>query len=256
MIRIATNLTPNGGKIDKYEKKRRLRMQDINARIGLAIHTYRKARGMTLDALAEKIYKSKSTVGKYEQGLISCDVAVLLDIAGALDVPPQLFLAEIAAPAEAEKQPVYEGAHRYFYSYDGFSRRILRGLLVIASPDDAHSPVSLFYDIPSFDEPEKCRVLYVGEQECYPTVSKYLLRKRGGIESPQLVFQRPLDYEGKQSGMFFGISSRTQAAVSLKCILSDTPLSETPELVKLLHISAEDYRNTKKLNQFTLEPIF
>ena len=231
-------------------------MRQENLRLGQIIHTYRKAQGMTLEDLAARICKSKSTMGKYEQGLISVELSVLLDLAEALGVRPQQLLADIEPPKTSPSKEVNDGFHRYFYSYEGFSHRIMRGLMVIANPKDNHSPVSLFFDIPSFDEPEKCRALYTGEQECHETLTKYILKKSGGIESPQLCFKKPLDYMGKESGLFFGISSRTQQPVCLKCIISDFRIPEDTELIEQLKISSEDLRITKKVNQFMTEPVF
>lgn len=231
-------------------------MRQENILLGRAIHLYRKAQGMTLEELAAKIYKSKSTMGKYEQGTISIELSVLVDLAKALGVRPQQLLVDIDVNDSSDDSVVRAGFYRYFYSYNGFNHRVMRGLMVIAEPENRNSPVSLFFDIPSFDSPESCRALYVGRQERYETLTKYLLQKQGGIESPQLCFNRPLDYMGKESGIFFGISSRTQTPVSLKCIISDTPLAEDEELIQQLHITAEDLRITKKVNQFMTEPMF
>lgn len=231
-------------------------MEQVNVELGKRIQTYRKAQGMTLEELAARICKSKSTVGKYEQGAISVDITVLLDLAQALGVRPQQLLAELEKPEPEAAASFSGGSSRYFYTYDGFFHRILRALMVIADPEQADSPVSLFYDIPAFDRPEHCRVLYVGNQERHETITKYLLKKRGGIESPQLCFTRPLDYQGRESGIFFGISSRTQLPVSLKCILSDEPLEEDQTLINQLLITPEDFRITRKVNQFMIEPGF
>ena len=231
-------------------------MRKENLRLGQIIHTYRKAQGMTLEDLAKRICKSKSTMGKYEQGLISVELSVLLDLAEALGIRPQQLLAGIENQNSTKSEISKEGFYRYLYSYEGFSHRVMRGLMVISDPDDNHSPVSLFFDIPSFDEPEKCRALYTGEQECHETLTKYILKKRGGIESPQLCFSRPLDYMGMESGMFFGISSRTQQPVALKCIISDSKITENEQLTEQLKISSEDLRITKKINQFVTEPVF
>lgn len=231
-------------------------MDQINERIGKTIQTYRKAQGMTLEKLAAAICKSKSTVSKYELGDISLDVTVLSDISRALGLKPQQILSGITDPEEECEATVSSGFRRYLYSYDGYSHHIIRALLIIASPEDNESPVSLFYDADSFETPERCRVLYVGTQNRHETITNYMLKKRGGIESPQICAIRPLDYQGLESGILFGISSRKQQPAALKCILSDTLLEENKELIKKLIISSEDIRMIKKVNQFMLEPPF
>lgn len=44
-------------------------MSQINQHIGARIRNYRKARGMTLQQLADKIHKSRASVSKYETGV-------------------------------------------------------------------------------------------------------------------------------------------------------------------------------------------
>ncbi|MDO4853325.1 MAG: helix-turn-helix transcriptional regulator, partial [Clostridia bacterium] len=69
-------------------------MSTISRRIGNNIRIYRRANRMTLDELADRIHKSKATVGKYEQGAISIDVDTLFDVAAALKIAPSLLLTD------------------------------------------------------------------------------------------------------------------------------------------------------------------
>lgn len=61
-------------------------MAEISQEIGRRIRAFRKMRKLTLDELALIIYKSKSTISKYEKGEISIDIETLYDIADALSV--------------------------------------------------------------------------------------------------------------------------------------------------------------------------
>ena len=67
-------------------------MSDLTRIIGKNIRIYRRANRMTIDTLAERINKSKATVGKYEQGAISMDVDTLYEIAEALKIAPTQLL--------------------------------------------------------------------------------------------------------------------------------------------------------------------
>ena len=49
-------------------------MDNINKHVGSKIRLYRKANKMTLQQLADAIYKSRATVSKYENGEIVIDV--------------------------------------------------------------------------------------------------------------------------------------------------------------------------------------
>lgn len=62
--------------------------------IGLKIAYYRKLRGLTQEALAEQIGRTPAFIGHVEAPNIDKAVSLdtLLDIADALNVPPQRFL--------------------------------------------------------------------------------------------------------------------------------------------------------------------
>ena len=67
---------------------------DRYRQLGLKIAYYRRLRGLTQAALAEKIGKATAFIGQVEapkvQRTISLDT--LFDIADALDIPPARFL--------------------------------------------------------------------------------------------------------------------------------------------------------------------
>ena len=61
-------------------------MSQISQHIGSRIRSFRRAQGMTLQQLADKIHKSRASVSKYETGEIVVDVETLYDISRALNV--------------------------------------------------------------------------------------------------------------------------------------------------------------------------
>jgi transcriptional regulator with XRE-family HTH domain len=64
---------------------RRRGKKAISVFIGQRIRHLRKRRGLTQEHLAELISKTSQTLGGYERGEISADVATLQDIARAVD---------------------------------------------------------------------------------------------------------------------------------------------------------------------------
>ena len=78
-------------------------MSQINQEIGKKIRIFRKMRNLTLDELALKIYKSKSTISKYEKGEIAIDIETLYDIADALMINvEQLLYVENNIPLSSQ----------------------------------------------------------------------------------------------------------------------------------------------------------
>ena len=70
-------------------------MSELGVRIGENIRIYRRANRMTLNELADRINKSKATVGKYEQGAIALDMDTLYEIAAALKVSPAQLMVSL-----------------------------------------------------------------------------------------------------------------------------------------------------------------
>ena len=69
---------------------------NIQQTVGDNIRKFRQARGMTMEDLAARIYKGKSTISKYEKGSIAIDIATLVEIAIALEVHPSQLLMSSA----------------------------------------------------------------------------------------------------------------------------------------------------------------
>lgn len=206
---------------------------------------------MTLEELAGKIHKSKASVGKYEQGSIAVDVDTLHDIALALRVSPAQLLMEPECETRAGSEPATEGKRSFLYIYDGRTSRIVKGLLIGAEGD---GDVSLFYDIPSFDEPQRCRSLYCGLRQTHDFVTNYLLVNRlSDVEHIFLCLMRSLDRPTYSTGMLSGISSRMFLPACTKCILSSAPLPENDELRTSLLLSKEDLKTIRRYNMFMVE---
>ena len=236
-----------------FGRGRGIYMSELTVRMGENIRIYRRANRMTLSELATKINKSKATVGKYEQGTIALDMDTLYEIAAALGVSPFQLMVSLLPEKKEKGEPRLQGERRYLYLYDGRASRILRSLLVSGQEDDA---VTLFYDIPSFTEPQRCRALYYGRRQKHDFVTNYILENQSnGVEHAFLCVMRSLDRPTESTGLISGISSRMLLPVSAKCILSEAVLPENEELTESLLLTKEDIRLTRRCNMFIVEQI-
>lgn len=224
-------------------------MSEFSRLIGKNIRTYRRAGHITLETLAERIHKSKATVGKYEQGAIAVDVDTLRDIAQALGVSPSQLLSEAAVEPSGAAEAV-DGARSYLYLYDGRMSRVVKGLLLTAEDGG----VSLFYDVPSFDEPQRSRSLYCGRRQTHDFVTNYLLDNRlSSVERLFLCMMRSLDRPTCSTGLLSGISSRIFLPACAKCVLSSAPLPENDDLRASLLLSKDELRIIRRYNMFMVE---
>ena len=98
--------------------------ENITREVGSRIRYARKSRGMSMDELAQAIYKTRSAISKYENGQISVDIATLYDIANALKVSIYDLLYRNTPDIDQEynaEVPAFfrEVSQLYMYFFDG-----------------------------------------------------------------------------------------------------------------------------------------
>lgn len=70
------------------------------------IHSLRKAKGLSQEALAEKLHVVRQTVSKWEKGLSVPDAELLLSLAEALDTSVSTLLGETIPEKRQEEETV------------------------------------------------------------------------------------------------------------------------------------------------------
>jgi transcriptional regulator with XRE-family HTH domain len=79
--------------MSRTETTRQVRERERLTHIGEAIRSARKARGMTLEALASEVGLSIALLSRLERGRVGCSIGNLLEIAAVLELAPaRLFL--------------------------------------------------------------------------------------------------------------------------------------------------------------------
>ena len=238
-------------------------MTSLSQAVGARIRLYRQIKKLTLVALAEKIHKSKATLSKYETGEITLDIETLFEIAAALEIKPQQLLdvprplpVGAPKPGGVTRGGFLAGLPIYLYFYDGRSSRLVRNLLETGqeAAGEAVFPVTLYYDLASFKHPEECRNLYVGTAEYFDTVMNFSLTSQSNrIEHVTLCAATPFDRRAQVPGMLSGLSRHPLLPVSIKCLLSATPLEENEALKEALLLSSRDMKLIRSMNMFALQ---
>ena len=111
---------------------------NIQQTVGDNTRTIRQARGMTMEDLAARIYKGKSTISKYEKGSIAIDIATLEEIAIALEVHPSQLLMS-SAPEQSTPQAQGLVDETYMFSYDGREKRIITSVIERYATEESNS---------------------------------------------------------------------------------------------------------------------
>lgn len=216
---------------------------------------YRQASGYTVEAMAQVIHKSKSTVSKYERGEISLDVETLLEISQALHVTPnELLRFEDTAVSTSEEAGLF--SHReYLYIYDGRLKRIFRCALDHFYGEKAgFMKVPLFYDVLSLQDVGKCRCLYTGQMSQHAFIRSYVFTNQNNpMEQVLLYSLDSLDRSQYRLGGLLGLSSYAMVPVFMKALLFQTQQREDEMLLNRLLLTKEDLRSAKRYNILILD---
>ena len=143
-------------------------MSEISVETGRRIRYFRTRGGMTLEALAAKVYKSKATISKYEKGEIKLDLETLYDIADALHVHVDQLLVSRSAEEETEGHEVdpafFRGLNRFYaYFYDGRDQKINRSVCDILSQTDVNQyKLILYMNCKDLEKYQHCENVYTG----------------------------------------------------------------------------------------------
>ena len=232
-------------------------MSEISVEIGKKIRVFRKSINMTLTDLSEKIYKSKSTISKYEKGEISIDLETLYDIADALNVHVEQLLCQHNLQSNQSIEPLdsvpgfFKGLTQFYsYVYDGRSNQILRCVFdVLAETDRNRSRLMMYMNYTDLDHYQQCENTYWGYIVHYHALTNIELTNQ---ESPMEqasahILASYLDAPTKW-GLFNGFSTRPMMPISVKMLFSKKPLKEDEALLKDLKVNREDIRLLKLYN--------
>lgn len=228
---------------------------ELDIYVGQNIKKYRQAYKLTLEEMAGKIHKSKSTISKYEKGIISLDVGTLSEIAEVFGISPAQLMTVPIQSGGSKKSSAETEERLYMYSYDGRSQRILRSVMErYQVPDTEELAVTLFYDVHDIQNPGECKALYAGVSKKYEFVENYALQNQNNYTEQALICCiNSLSRTNRKIGMLTGLSYKTMLPVAIKILLSTTALKENQGLIQALLLTKEDIKISKKYNLFTID---
>lgn len=237
--------------------------KDMNHHLGSRIRMYRKSRGMTLQQLADKIHKSRSSTSKYENGEISLDIETLAEIAEVLEVGINQLTDFYTEEKEPEENPaVYSGmspffrAKRlYFYFYDGRYQRLKDGIIDIRKSQTKEGTYEAALSICSATANGRSSEIYYTGKVIY---SDMLIRfsfvnQCNALEEDLLYIFNPLDIRDSTEGLLCGISSADLMPCAFKCLVTLHPREHTEELKKQLLFSKKEMQRWQKLNMLIVD---
>ena len=209
--------------------------QNIQLYVGENIKKIRLARGLSLEDVADKIYKSKSTISKYEKGTIAIDIATLEDISQVLNVHPAQLLMT-AAPEKRSPLTQVSLDEIYMFSYDGREKRIIKSVIERYQTDESNRfTIHLYYDVPSKNQLGDCVSFYQGFSTKYDVLENYTLENtRHPIEQIWLSCISGLSQNSIQVGFLAGLLNATLLPAVRKVVLSPHVLPDEELMERLV----------------------
>ena len=238
-------------------------MSTISQFTGDRIRSFRKARGLTLQQLADRIHKSRATVSKYETGEITLDIGTLFDIAQALDVEMSQLTdyrparpQTAAVPADNRGQsPFFRAERLYFYFYDGRYNRLKDGVINIHREDADEEGCRATFSISAVTPTGRSSEIYYSGRVVY---SDMLIRfsfvnQYNTLEEDLLYIFNPLEKRDFTEGLLCGISSADLMPCAFKCLVTLTPQEPSDELKNHLLFTPKELRRWQKLNMLVVD---
>jgi transcriptional regulator with XRE-family HTH domain len=234
-------------------------MNNINQEVGKKIRAFRKGKGMSVQQLADTIYKSKATVSKYETGDIAIDLVTLYKIADALNIQVEqlLYIEPRKATSLLNNIPstfFKNSARFYSYFYDGRNNKLVKCVIDILAQADTNSYKTMLYmNVKDFNIYQECENTYWGYTEHYDTLTTIILKNQATpLENITINILASFLESEKKWGLMSGVSFRPFMPIALKMLFSKMPLTENQELINELKISKHDIRIMKMFNMLSI----
>jgi len=219
-------------------------LDSIQKQLGRRIRLFRQAKNMKQFEFAKRLDKTVPTISKYENGELSVTVETLFQMGEILGVSPAHFISFPKEGGASGYRAVKGQSYvRHMYT-SGNEKRTIRALIEHYATDDPQRfDVNIFYDIPSFDEPGKCHIMYQGVMEISGFVYSYQVKNlNNDAEHVLICCFKSFSNREFDIGLLSGISSKALYPEAIKVLLSDGPLSEDDRLQKLLEIDSDDVK--------------
>lgn len=236
---------------------------DIPKYIGNKIKFYRKKKNYTLESFSKKIFKSKSTLSKYENSEITIDIRTLYDISEALKIPVSYFLYDNQKKIfensleKKNSEKISETTELlYYYFYDARKKNPRLVECVIEIEKESRK-CTVFWLVENPKNYKEANYIFSGEIIAQGNLNRIICFNR--INNMDLIiinFFRNLTTDfGNISGSITSFSLGQFESYSTKCILSNYPLKKNNELIEKLKISKEAIKDLKKTNVYRLKKL-
>lgn len=226
-----------------------------NLDLGNKLKKLRTSRGLSLEALGNKICKTKTTVSKYEKNEISLDVVTLLEICNALDCKISQFVNdESVTKLEHSTKNLFGTNILYVYYITG--KKLITSVLELSEQDDKVM-VKFFNAIRDINKyANEYSYKYNGELTVSNAIVNFdMLNEENKRQREQVNIISNISWEENINvfkGFVYGLTPNA-LPVAKKCIISKVPIKDIENYKQDMLISSEELDNISKNNAWILE---
>ncbi len=234
---------------------------NIRKMTGNKIRNYRRQKNMSVEDLANKIYKSKSSVSKYELGSVTIDIDTLSDIAKALDVPvyklvffPETIQSSKKLPNNQSMDHTYENKDIYIYYYDGRKKQVIKSYLkAIYDSVDEKFHAYYYLGLKSYQDFNDCDYVYEGTMLPYDLITYYnLVNQVNMVDRLTICALKPLHQNTQTYGILIALLANPIAPYVTKVIISTEIIRDEDLVKKEMMITKEEFNRFRHMNLFFL----
>lgn len=229
----------------------------FNAEVGKQIRMYRKKRGFSIEELADRIYKSKSVISKYELGQSNIDIATLYEISRALsvDVRNLLVYRDIDSKNESNHRfGIFQEDRLYLYLAERHKKDDIAPRAdcnFCRGNGDSQLTATLYLGLERNFAFEKCKSVYHGHLDCTPyNASFYLTNPLEPSEHVGIFSRISSGNRSLALGLYVSYEILSNTPIATNVIISLRPLAETDLLVSSLITEREEFSILKAGNVF------
>ena len=229
-------------------------MYDINnINLGETLKKYRKLKHYSLEDIGNKIYKTKATVSKYENGEIIPDFITVLELCNILNIEISNLLPSISEVFTSNLPFNNEVLYLYYF----VSNKLITSTIKINGFNDGKY-YAFFYDgfQKNFDD---CNNYYEGTVDSSQTVTYMNFNNininKNNLEQVQIIINIPLSNTSDQYDCFITGLTPNYLPIIKKGIITTIPLDTSQIDIQRLQISKQELQKISINNAWILDTI-